>query len=76
VTIKIVGKFKTLKSMVKLAGVAGKWRRGENHYQFRANTGAVLNWWKSTGTVTFQGPEEPKAHLKAAFLKHPLKIGP
>jgi hypothetical protein len=59
----------SLKSMVMLTGIAGEWRQGENLHQYRADSGAVLNWWKSTGTVTFQGPEAAAANLKTAFLK-------
>jgi hypothetical protein len=55
--------------MVMLTGIAGEWRQGENLHQYRADSGAVLNWWKSTGTVTFQGPEAAAANLKTAFLK-------
>ncbi len=47
-----------------MSGVAAK-----NHHQYRAYDGAVLNWWKSTGTVTFQGPDVEAMALKAAFLK-------
>jgi hypothetical protein len=57
----------SLKSMVML--IAGEWRQGENLHQYRADSGAVLNWWKSTGTVTFQGPEAAAGNLKTAFLK-------
>ena len=63
------GGFETLQSVVMLTGIAGEWRCGENHFQYRANTGAVFNWWKSTGTVTFQGPEAAAMALRAAFLK-------
>jgi hypothetical protein len=34
-----------------------------------ANTGAVLNWWRSTKTVYFQGgPSAAKEELRAAFF--------
>ena len=52
-----------------MSGVAGDWRAGENYCQFRATTGGILNYWKSTGTVDFQGPELKAAKLKAMFLK-------
>ena len=55
--------------MVMLTGIAGEWRQGENLHQYRADSGAVLNWWESTGTVTFQGPEAAAGNLKTAFLK-------
>jgi hypothetical protein len=59
----------SLKSMVMLTGIAGEWRQGENLHQSRADSGAVLNWWKSTGTVKIQGPEAAPANLKTAFSK-------
>lgn len=67
--IRFPGDFESLQSVVMLTSIAGEWRQGENHYQYRADTGGVLNWWKSTGTVTFQGPEAAAANLKVAFLK-------
>jgi hypothetical protein len=69
VKIRFPGNFESLQSFVMLTGIAGQWRQRENHYQFRADTGAVLNWWRSTGTITFQGSEAAAANLKAAFLK-------
>ena len=54
--MKFPGTFETLESTVMLTSIAGKWRQGENHHQYR-------------GTVTFQGPETAAANLKAAFLK-------
>lgn len=61
--------FNALQAMVMFAGIAGEWQLGENHYQYRANDGAVLNWWKSTGTITFQGPELVAIAFKATFSK-------
>jgi hypothetical protein len=61
--------FQALDSIVKCTGLKGKWRRGENLNQYRANSGAVLNWWESTGTLTFQGPEAAAVRLKKAFVK-------
>jgi hypothetical protein len=67
VKIRFSANFESLESVVMLTSIAGEWREGENHHQYRADTGAVLNWWKSTGTVTFQGPEAAAANLKVAF---------
>jgi len=55
-------------------GIGGEWRKRENHHQYRAATGAVLNWWKSTGTITFEGPESAAKDLEAAFLSVPAVI--
>jgi len=67
--LKYSGNFESLQLLVMLTGIVGEWCRGENHHQYRANSGAVLNWWKSTGTVTFQGPDAEAANLKAVFVK-------
>ena len=52
----------------------GEWRKRENHHQYRATTGAVLNWWKSTGTIMFKGPRPAAKDLEAAFLRVPAII--
>jgi hypothetical protein len=67
-TLTFCGKFKNLKQHTALTGVTGEWRRRQNYYQYRAMTGAVLNWWQSTGTITFQGPASAAADFKEAFL--------
>jgi len=69
VKMKYRGDFKTLQLTLLRTGIEGEWRLGENHNQYRANTGAVLNWWESTGTITFQGPGAAADDLKAAFLE-------
>jgi hypothetical protein len=66
--LRFYGNYRNLQQVMALTGTAGAWREGENHHQYRATTGAVLNWWKSTGTVTFQGPKSAVKDLKAAFL--------
>jgi hypothetical protein len=70
VKIKVPGNIENLQSMVMRTGIAGEWCcPSENHYQYRTNAGAILNWWESTGTVTFQGPGAAAANLKAAFVR-------
>ena len=69
--MKFSGTYAELRDNVLLTGIAGEWRDLGNHKQFRADTGAVLNWWQSTGTITFQGPglaaEEFEAKLSRAI---------
>jgi hypothetical protein len=62
------GDFDNLRQVMSVIGIGGKWRKRENHHQYRATTGAVLNWWKSTGTIMFQGPTPADKDLEAAFL--------
>lgn len=68
------GNFKVLRYAVKRTGIPGEWTKDENQYQFRATGGAVLNYWKSTGTITFQGPELAAAELKAMVLRRAIVI--
>jgi hypothetical protein len=69
------GDFKALRRLVMLTGIPGEWTKGKNgHRQFRTANGAVLNYWKSTGTVTFQGRDLPAAELKAMVLKRAIVI--
>jgi len=60
----------TLRDLVLLTGIDGEWAELGNHCQFRAVSGAILNFWKSTGTVSFQGPGVAAEEFKAIFLKH------
>ena len=65
----ICGDFNSVRKLIARTGTVGQWNEGENHCQFRAVSKAVLNYWKTTGTITFQGPELAAAELKAVFLK-------
>jgi hypothetical protein len=60
--IKYVGDFAGLRAIVRQCGVRGEWRFIERSglHQFKTLTGENLNWWPSTGTVTFQGGYKPK----------------
>jgi hypothetical protein len=69
------GDFKALRRVVRLTGIPGEWTKGKNgHRQFRAGSGAVLNYWKTTRTITFQGRELPAAELKAMVLQRAIVI--
>jgi hypothetical protein len=65
------GTYEELQDDVKLTGIYGEWRDLGKHKQFRSDTGAILNWWQSTGAITFQGTglaaEEFEAKLFDAF---------
>jgi hypothetical protein len=72
--MKFYGYYEQLQNQLALTGIGGVWRDLENHKQYVANTGAILNWWQSTKTVHFQGgPPAAKEELKAAFLALILK---
>jgi hypothetical protein len=71
------GDFKALRKITALTHIKGEWvknKGSEDHYQYRTDDGAVLNYWRKTGTVFFQGPEFAADELKAAFLKRAVVI--
>jgi hypothetical protein len=70
----VCGDFKAVREVIALTGIKGEWMKIKNLRQYRATDGAVLNYWKSTGTITFQGPEFAAAELKAMFLKRAVVI--
>jgi hypothetical protein len=61
--------FRAVRELIATTSIAGQWTERKNHCQFYADSGAVLNYWKSTGTVAFQGPELAAEDLKATFLQ-------
>jgi hypothetical protein len=42
----------------------------QEFYRFQAASGAILNWWPTTGTINFQGHDAEQ--LEARILKHAL----
>jgi hypothetical protein len=68
------GDFDALRRMLEFMGITGRWIKKENHCQFRAGTGAVLNYWKTTGTIAFQGSERAAAELKAMLLRRAIVV--
>ncbi len=54
---KFKGTIEQLKTVVEMTGSSGEWLdKGRGYWQFRCNDSAILNWWASSGTITFQGP--------------------
>jgi hypothetical protein len=67
--MKFYGYYEGLQNLLALTGIGGVWRDLDNQKQYVANTGAILNWWRSTKTVNFQGgPPAAKQELEAAFF--------
>jgi predicted nucleotide-binding protein len=62
------GTLDELKAIVEATGVRGTWTTHNNyHHQYAAVTGAILNWWDTKKkTISFQGPDVPKAAFEAA----------
>ena len=59
--------YNELKKRVALTGIDGQWVERGNHKQFYSETGAILNFWKSTGTMHFQGDQGAAAQLQTAL---------
>jgi hypothetical protein len=72
--MKYDGDFVGLRAIVRKCGVGGEWRFIERSglHQFKALTGEDLNWWPSTGTVTFQGGD--KAKLAKRFARRLARL--
>jgi hypothetical protein len=54
-----------LKEIVDMTGTSGEWQdKGAGHWQCRANDGSILNWWQSSGTLNFQGPQQERQEFE------------
>ena len=62
-----IGSYEQLQDSVLIVGLHGEWRDVGNQKQFRAENGAILNWWKSTHTVCFQGKEPECSNFEREF---------
>jgi predicted nucleotide-binding protein len=66
--IKHEGTIEELESLLKTAGLKGKWEDdGQGKHTFRSSDGGVLNFWPSKGTVQIQGQEKAKLKLSNAI---------
>jgi hypothetical protein len=70
--LRFKGSLDELREIVARCGIAGDWQlhAKSNHYRFCTETGAILNWWSTTGAMNFQG-KEPE-HFKDLFLRQTL----
>ena len=71
-SLEFLGTYAELQDEVKVTGFAGEWRDLGNQKQFRANSGAILNWWQSTGTIALQGPGLLAAEFEAELFAHAI----
>src|SRR5450432_11841 len=62
-------RFEVLQEHVAITEIDGEWIERGQHKQYRADSGAVLNFWESTATVNFQGPEPAAQELEAAVFR-------
>ncbi len=59
---KFLGKIEDLQKLVSECGFEGQWQElPKQQFQFATTDGAILNWWQTTRTIGFQGPNEVKA---------------
>lgn len=77
--LKFRGNYISLKNCVARTKVDGDWRHLDNHQkQYSTDDGAVLNWWATTGTISFQGRDKNKdfenAFINEASAKNRLKV--
>ncbi len=69
--LKFSGDYARLQKYVSKTGLAGKWRDLKyGQKQYRTDRGGVLNWWQTTGALTFQGLKVvAREELAAAFIE-------
>jgi hypothetical protein len=66
---KFRGDYSELKECVLQTGFDGEWRDLKNHHkQYRTDDGGILNWWDTSGTITFQGNGSAAKQLEEAFI--------
>lgn len=63
------GSINVLKKCLKSAGIFGDWSEENRSGKqiFRSESGGILNWWPSKGTVNFQGKDSGIRELERAF---------
>jgi hypothetical protein len=68
--LKFVGNYAKLQRCVSRTRLDGEWRVLKcGQKQYRTDHGGFLNWWETTGTITFQGSNlEAKEELTQAFI--------
>ena len=62
--MKFRGNIHQLKAVMNSIDPQGEWIDTRRRHQFRATNGGILNWWPSTGTVSFQGPDRAADELE------------
>lgn len=62
------GDFEKIKKCVARVGASGRWRDlKQDCKQYRTDDGAVFNWWKKSGKITFQGHGDSALEFEQAF---------
>lgn len=68
-SLKFRGNYRKLKKAVARTGLGGTWRALKyGQKQYHTDDGGILNWWETTGTISFQGVKTgAKEELATAF---------
>jgi len=70
--LNFLGTYAELHDEVNLIGrIAGEWRNLGDRKQYRADTGAVLNWWQPTGSVGEDGRGNRLIGIAGRFFEVP-----
>lgn len=70
---KFRGGREQLDAVLVLAGRDGFWElMPAGYWRFNDTGGAILNWWESTGTLDFQGPQAARVEFEEAVVKTAL----
>lgn len=73
--LRFTGEFDALETKLACLRGNGSWTDlNENQKQFRHHDGGILNWFLSTGTISFQGPAKGRATLEA-IVTQAMAIG-
>ena len=70
--MRFSGTYAKLQDEVKLTGIYGEWRDFGNRKQYCCESGAILNWWQSTGTIRVHGPVLAAKECEAKLLSRAL----
>ncbi len=65
------GQIDELKAAVQAAGLRGEWSEDADSgkHTYKTQTGGILNWWPSKGTLQFQGKPAAKEGLESKVVE-------
>lgn len=65
---KFRGSLDQLRTVVARTELSGSWQRIPHGWCYRCDSGALLNWWPTRGTLSFQGQPDRADEFEAALL--------
>ncbi len=75
-SLRFRGDYAKLKKYVACVDPHGNWRDLKyGGKQYHSDKGAVLNWWKKSGKILFQGDGVAASKLEQAFIAVALRKG-